>query len=208
MFRNGLQNKVKISIVIIDWDTYLGLLFWYWSGCRGFFFFLLPLPLRYATAKSSDSIITKFLSMFSNSRCIAGQNFNDLYGWPWPVTLTFPYKNILWCPCVFHGTPRAFHRHHRFSMEHNECDTVHYGTPWGFHTAPYAWFFHGVPWDIDGTWDTKAWAYPCCPIPVRIKTCLLQSCTYISTFKYEFRVPVYSSSALSLLVNSISMSLV
>ena len=100
---------------------------------------------------------------------------------------------------------------HRFSMEHHGCDPVHHGTPRGFHRA--GWFFHGSPWGIDGTWDSMglsiAMLYPCCPVSMQIKTCILQSCTYSFNFKYDFRVdlPVYCSSTSSLLVNSISMSL-
>ena len=109
-------------------------------------------------------------------------------------------------------SPRGWGRVSISGPRSNGCDPVHHETPRGFHRA--GWFFHGSPWGIDGTWDTMglsiAMLYPCCPVSMQIKTCLLQSCTYSFNFKYDFRVdlPVYCSSTSSLLVNSISMSLV
>ena len=97
--------------------------------------------------------------------------------------------------------------HHRFSMAHHGCDPVRHGTPWGFHRFP--WYFHGSPWGIAGNMGhhglSIAMLHPC---PCKSTHAFCRVGLIASTFKYDFCVPVYSSSTSSLLVNSISMSLV
>ena len=71
----------------------------YWTGRRVFFFFFfffsasrefLSLQQNLAIASLSN-----FLSIFMTSIQSAVWNLSDLYGWPWCMTLTFQYFDIL-----------------------------------------------------------------------------------------------------------------
>ena len=104
---NVWVSGVSVGLLIIDRDTYLGL-HWYWSSFRFLltsisiqvnieivevpvFFFLPLLQLKYATAKSSNSIIIKFFGVCSaKADIVLIQQIGDLYEWSWPYcTFTF-----------------------------------------------------------------------------------------------------------------------